>query len=160
MTDQFDLEGKTALVTGASRGIGEAIARLLAEHGAHVIVSSRKFDGCRVVAESILENGGSAEAFACHVGEMEDIAAIFDHVREKFGTLNILINNAATNPYHGHILDTSPEAYQKTVDVNVRGYFFMGIEAGRLMRDNGGAVLLILRPSRAYNRCQARASMQ
>ena len=72
----FDLSGKIAFVSGASRGIGESIVRLLAEHGAHVIVSSRKLDDCSAVAESIRENGGSAEAMACHVGNMDDIQAM------------------------------------------------------------------------------------
>jgi NAD(P)-dependent dehydrogenase (short-subunit alcohol dehydrogenase family) len=77
----FDLSGKIALVSGASRGIGEAIARLLAQHGAHVIVSSRKEEDCEAVAASIRDDGGAAEAFPCHVGRMEDIAAIFEHIR-------------------------------------------------------------------------------
>ena len=138
----FDLSGRVALVTGASRGIGEATARLLAQHGAHVIVSSRKQEACDEVAASIREEGGDASAFACHVGAMEQITAIFEHVREKHGRLDILVNNAATNPYFGHILDTDLGAYTKTVDVNVRGYFFMSIEAGKLMRDNGGGAIV------------------
>ncbi|MEM8493140.1 MAG: SDR family oxidoreductase [Pseudomonadota bacterium] len=138
----FDLSDRIALVSGASRGIGEAIARLLAQHGAHVIVSSRKVEDCAKVAESINQNGGSAEAFACHVGTMEQITALFDHIRSTHGRLDICVNNAATNPYFGHILDTDLGAYNKTVDVNVRGYFFMSIEAGKLMRDNGRGVIL------------------
>lgn len=141
-TNLFDLTGRIALVTGASRGIGEAIARLLATQGAHVIVSSRKIDECEQVAVSIREAGGSAEAFACHVGRMEDIAATFAHIREKHGRLDILVNNAAANPYFGHILDTDLAAYNKTVEVNVRGYFFMSVEAGKLMREQGrGAIV-------------------
>jgi NAD(P)-dependent dehydrogenase (short-subunit alcohol dehydrogenase family) len=141
-TNLFDLTGRIALVTGASRGIGEAIARLLATQGAHVIVSSRKIDECEQVAVSIRDAGGSAEAFACHVGRMEDIAATFAHIREKHGRLDILVNNAAANPYFGHILDTDLAAYNKTVEVNVRGYFFMSVEAGKLMREQGrGAIV-------------------
>jgi NAD(P)-dependent dehydrogenase (short-subunit alcohol dehydrogenase family) len=141
-TDLFNLNGKIALVTGASRGIGEAIARLLAEQGAHVIVSSRKLDGCQAVADGITAEGGSAEALACHVGNMEDIADTFRHVRETHGRLDILVNNAATNPYFGDILDTDLAAYSKTVDVNVRGYFFMSVEAGKLMREHGGGAIV------------------
>jgi len=141
-TQLFDLTGKIALVSGASRGIGESIARLLAQQGAHVIVSSRKIDDCTTVAEAIREDGGSAEAFACHVGSMEDIAATFEHIRTTHGRLDICVNNAATNPYFGHILDTDLGAFNKTVDVNVRGYFFMSIEAGKLMRDNGGGAIV------------------
>ncbi len=142
-TNLFNLTGKTALVTGASRGIGEEIAKLLAEQGAHVIVSSRKIDDCSAVAEAINNDGGSAEAFACNIGNMDDITATFDHIREKHdGKLDILVNNAATNPYFGHILDTDLGAFNKTIDVNIRGYFFMSVEAGKLMRENGGGAIL------------------
>jgi NAD(P)-dependent dehydrogenase (short-subunit alcohol dehydrogenase family) len=141
-TTLFDLQGKIALVTGASRGIGESIAKLLGEQGAHVIVSSRKLDDCQSVAESIIAAGGSAEALACHVGSMDDIANCFAHIKSAHGKLDILINNAATNPYFGDILDTDLGAYTKTVDVNIRGYFFMCIEGGKLMRDNGGGSIV------------------
>jgi NAD(P)-dependent dehydrogenase (short-subunit alcohol dehydrogenase family) len=140
--DLFDLSGKVALVTGASRGIGEAIARLLAAYGAKVIVSSRKIDGCEAVAASIREQGGEAVAMACHVGEMAQIDAVFDKIKSQFGRLDILVNNAAANPYFGHILDTDLAAYDKTVDVNVRGYFFMSIAAGNMMKEQGGGVIL------------------
>lgn len=141
-TALFDLTGKIALITGASRGIGEAIAKLLAEQGAHVIVSSRKVDDCRTVADAIVAAGGKAEAFACHVGNMEDIGAIFQHIRSTHGRLDILVNNAAANPYFGHILDTDLAAFNKTVEVNIRGYFFMSIEAGRMMREQGGGAIV------------------
>lgn len=141
-TNLFDLTGKIALVTGASRGIGESIAKLLAEQGAHVIVSSRKIDGCQVVADTITAAGGSAEALACHVGNMADIEACFAHIKQVHGKLDILINNAATNPYFGDILDTDLGAYTKTVDVNIRGYFFMCVEGGKMMRDNGGGAIV------------------
>lgn len=141
-TTLFNLKRKIALVTGASRGIGEAIAKLLAEQGAHVIVSSRKVDDCQLVADAIVEAGGSAEAFACHVGNMENISAIFAHIQTNHGKLDILVNNAAANPYFGHILDTDLAAYNKTVEVNIRGYFFMSIEAGKLMREQGGGAIV------------------
>jgi NAD(P)-dependent dehydrogenase (short-subunit alcohol dehydrogenase family) len=142
MKDLFDLTGKIALVTGASRGIGESIARLLASKGAHVIVSSRKIEACQAVADSILVDGGKASAVACHVGEMAQIDAAFAHIKEKFGRLDILVNNAAANPYFGHILDTDLAAYSKTVDVNIRGYFFMSVAAGNMMKEQGGGVIL------------------
>lgn len=142
MTNLFDLKSKIALVTGASRGIGEEIAKLLAEQGAHVIVSSRKIDDCEAVARGIREAGGSAEAFACHVGRIEDIHAIFGHIRERHGRLDILVNNAAANPYFGHILDTDLASFEKTVEVNLRGYFFMSVEAGKLMREHGGGTIV------------------
>ncbi len=141
-TKLFDLHGKIALVTGASRGIGESIAKLLGQQGAHVIVSSRKIDDCQVVADGIIAAGGSAEALACHVGNMDDISNCFAHIKQAHGKLDILINNAATNPYFGDILDTDLGAYTKTVDVNIRGYFFMCVEGGKLMRDNGGGSIV------------------
>ena len=141
-TNLFNLTGKIALVTGASRGIGESIAKLLAEQGAHVIVSSRKLDDCQLVADAIISDGGSAEAVACHVGNMDDISNCFAHIKQAHGKLDILINNAATKPYFGDILDTDLGAYTKTVDVNIRGYFFMCIEGGKLMRDNGGGSIV------------------
>ena len=141
-TDLFDLTGKIALVTGASRGIGEAAARLLAQQGAHVIISSRKQEGCEEVAASIRDEGGQATAFACHIGDLDQIEAIFNHVRNEHGRLDILVNNAAANPYYGHITETDPAAFQKTVDVNIRGYFFMTANACRMMEENdGGAVV-------------------
>lgn len=142
MKDLFDLTGKIALVTGASRGIGESIARLLASRGAHVIVSSRKIEACKAVAQSIVDGGGKASAYACHVGEMAQIDGIFAHIQDTFGRIDILVNNAAANPYFGHILDTDIAAYDKTVDVNIRGYFFMSIAAGKMMKAQGGGVIL------------------
>lgn len=139
----FDLSGKIALVTGASRGIGESAARLLAASGAHVIVSSRKLDACRAVADGITAEGGSAEAIACHIGEMADIDAVFAAIAERHGRLDILVNNAATNPHYGPIVDTGLAAFQKTVDVNIRGYFFMSAGGARLMArgGRGGAIV-------------------
>lgn len=141
-TNLFDLDGKIAFVSGASRGIGEAIAKLLAQQGAHVIVSSRKIDGCQAVADAIVAAGGKATAVACHIGELEQIQAVFGQIREQFGRLDILVNNAATNPQFCHILDTDVSAFQKTVDVNIRGYFFMSVEAGKLMREHGGGSII------------------
>lgn len=141
-TTLFDLSGKIALVTGASRGIGQAIAELLAQQGAHVIVSSRKQEGCQTVADSIVAAGHSAEAHACHIGDMAQIQTIIQHIRDTHGRLDILVNNAATNPYFGHILDTPMEAFDKTIDVNMRGYFYMSVAAGKLMREQGGGAIV------------------
>ncbi len=142
MSNLFDLSGRVALVTGASRGIGESIAKTLAANGAHVIISSRKIEGCQTVADAITAGGGSAEAMTCHIGDMEQITGIFSAIKEKHGKLDILVNNAATNPYFGHILDTDLGAFQKTVDVNIRGYFFMSIEGAKLMRESGGGSII------------------
>jgi len=137
----FDLTGKIALVTGASRGIGESIAKILAEYGAEVIVTSRKVEGCQAVADAINASGGKAHAMGCHIGDMDQITATFAAIKDKFGRLDILVNNAATNPYFGHVLETDLGAFQKTVDLNIRGYFFMSIEAGKMMKEQGGGVI-------------------
>ena len=141
-TNLFDLDGKIAFVSGASRGIGAAIAQLLAQQGAHVIISCRRIESCEAVVEENTAVGGKATAMACHIGEMEQISAVFAQIREQFGRLDILVNNAAANPHFGNILDTDLGAFQKTVDVNIRGYFFMSVEAGKLMRENGGGSII------------------
>jgi NAD(P)-dependent dehydrogenase (short-subunit alcohol dehydrogenase family) len=141
-SDLFDLTGKIALVSGASRGIGAAIAKLLAGQGAHTIVSSRRQADCEAVVDHIVAAGGSAAALACHIGELDQIEALFAKVREKHGRLDVLVNNAAANPYFGSILKTDPTAFQKTVDVNIRGYFFMSTHGARLMIENGGGSII------------------
>ena len=138
----FDLSGKIALVTGASRGIGASVAEILAANGAHVIVSSRKLDGCQQVVDQITENGGSAEAMPCHIGDMEQIKSLYSDVESKHGKLDILVNNAATNPFFGHILQTDLDVFEKTVDVNIRGYFFMSSYGAQLMQKNGGGSIV------------------
>ncbi|MDF1692940.1 MAG: SDR family oxidoreductase [Zhongshania sp.] len=138
----FDLSNKIALVTGGSRGIGEAICKALASHGAHIIVASRKIADCERVAEEIRSNNGSAEAMACHIGEMAQIEAIFAAIDAKHGRLDVLVNNAAANPYFGHITDTDLGAFNKTIDVNIRGYFFMSSLGIKLMAKNGGGSVI------------------
>lgn len=138
----FDLTGKVALVTGASRGIGEYIAKTLAKSGATVLVSSRKIDGCQAVVDEILAGGGKAHAIPCHIGEVEQIEALFEQIKIEFGQLDILVNNAAANPYFGHILETDLMAYQKTVDVNIRGYFFMSKLGAQMMKEQGGGAIV------------------
>lgn len=142
MNNPLNLSGKIAAVTGASRGIGEAIARMLAASGAHVIVSSRKAEDCKTVAKAIVSSGGSASVIQCHIGEPEQIDAFFQKVRKEHGRLDILVNNAAANPYFGPIVNTDLGAFQKTVDVNIRGYFFMCSSGTKLMAENGGGSII------------------
>jgi NAD(P)-dependent dehydrogenase (short-subunit alcohol dehydrogenase family) len=141
-TDLFDLSGKVAIVSGASRGIGESTAKLLAAYGAQVICSSRKLDGSGAVAGTINRDGGKAIAMACHVGETNAIDAFIAEVEKTFGRVDILVNNAAANPYFGHILDTPLEAMQKTIDVNIRGFFYMSQKVGQLMKKQGGGSIV------------------
>ena len=140
--DIVDVSGKIALVSGASRGIGEAIARGLAEHGAEVIVTSRDLEACEAVAASIREGGGKAVALKCHAGKMEDIDTLFAEITSRYGRLDILINCGGTSPYYGPIAETPLAAYEKTMDVNLRGPFFMSAKAVPLMRKAGGGAIV------------------
>lgn len=143
MTDPlFDLSGKTALITGASRGIGEAIAHLLAAHGAHVVCTSRNLEASAAVAEAIRAGGGSAEAHALHVGDPEAIEAVFGALDAAGRAPDILVNNAAANPYFGPMLDMDLGSYQKTVDVNLRGYFWTTVQAARRMASKKGGSIV------------------
>ena len=138
----LDFSGRIALVTGASRGIGEATARLLAACGAKVVVSSRKMEGITPVAESIREAGGDAVAIPCHVGDSEAVDQAFEQIHADFGGLDVLVNNAATNPHFGHIAETPLSMVDKTVEVNIRGYFYMSQKAAVSMRERGGGAIV------------------
>ena len=140
--DLFDLSGKTALVSGASRGIGEAIAHVLAAAGAHVVCTSRRREGCEDVAAAIRADGGSAEARAMHVGDPAAIDALFAGLDADDRAADILVNNAAANPYFGPVLDMPLDAYEKTVEVNLRGYFWTSVQAARRMQARGGGAIV------------------
>ena len=143
MTISF--EGKVAIVTGGSRGIGEAIARALAASGAEVVICSRKLEGLETVAASINEAGGKCTAIACHTGKMEMIDALFTEVKERFGRVDILVNNAATNPHFGPVVSVDEAAYDKTFEVNVKGIFFLSQKAAIIMaeQEEGGSIINI-----------------
>lgn len=139
---RFNLTGKVALVAGASRGIGEAVAHGMAEHGATVICTSRKVADCEKVAEAIKAKGGQASAMTLHLGELGDHDTVLAAIEKEHGRLDILINNGATNPYFGPAHDTPESAYDKTMDVNVKGPFFLTAKAmPLLMKDGGGSVV-------------------
>ncbi|MCG8332963.1 MAG: SDR family oxidoreductase [Proteobacteria bacterium] len=133
----FSLKEKVALITGASRGIGEAIAENLAAYGAHCILVSRKIEGLQQVADKIIAAGGRAEAVACHMGKMDQIEALFQGVESKHGKLDILVNNAATNPFFGNMVDVDEGIWDKTTGVNLKGPFFMIKYAAKLMMQAG-----------------------
>jgi NAD(P)-dependent dehydrogenase (short-subunit alcohol dehydrogenase family) len=140
--DGFNLEGKIALVTGASRGIGEAIAKVLAAQGARLILASRKIEGLRRVEEQIVQAGGAAESLACHAGEVAQIGGLFEEIERRHGRLDILVNNAGTNPFFGDVLSADEKVWDKTFDVNLKGYFFMSQHAARLMKKTGGGAIV------------------
>jgi NAD(P)-dependent dehydrogenase (short-subunit alcohol dehydrogenase family) len=138
----FSLQGKIALITGASRGIGKAIAMTLSDHGAHCILVSRKLEGLREVAGKIEKNDAKAIAIACNMGYLNQIESLFTKVRKQFGRLDILVNNAGTNPYFGEMLGADEAAWDKTHDVNLKGPFFMIKHAARLMVKAGGGAIV------------------
>ena len=137
-----ELQGRIALVNGASRGIGEAIAHGLAAQGARVIVSSRDRDAVEKVAADITAMGGEAVAMTCHAGRLDAIDGLFERIRDTFGRLDILVNNAATNPWYGPAPDLPPEAFDKTVAVNLKGPYYMMARAVPLMAASGGGSIV------------------
>jgi NAD(P)-dependent dehydrogenase (short-subunit alcohol dehydrogenase family) len=151
----FHLDGKVAIVTGASRGLGAEIARGFVEHGASVVLSSRKQADLDAVAAGLDRiRPGSAIAVAAHAGRPDDLRQLVDTTMERFGRIDILVNNAGTNPYFGSMIDAELAAWDKTFEVNLRGYFALTQLCYRAsMEANGGAVLNIastggIRPSR------------
>jgi len=136
--EMFDLTGKVAIVTGGSRGIGEAIAMALAEFGAKVVLSSRKIEGLNAVKDKIEAAGGEAMCIPAHMGKIESLQSIIDGTLDAYGQLDILVNNAATNPVFGMIMDTADEgAWDKIMDVNVKGVFFLTKAAAKVMLEKG-----------------------
>lgn len=142
MDNLFSLEGRVAVITGASRGIGEAIANILAGNGAHCILVSRKIEGLEKVMADIKKNGGKAEAIACNVGYIEQIDALVEQIREKFGKLDILVNNAATNPYFGFMEGIDVGRWDKTFEVNLKGPFFLIQRSVELLAASGKASVI------------------
>lgn len=141
MATIIDLTGKVALVTGASRGIGEAIARLLAESGASVMLSSRKIEDLEKAAAAI---DGETAVHPAHAGRPEEAAACIAATIGRFGGLDILVNNAATNPYYGRVVDIDLPRFDKTVEVNLRGPLVWIQEAWKqAMSEHGGSVINI-----------------
>lgn len=138
----FNLKGKIALVTGASRGIGQSIAETFAAYGAEVVVVSRKIDALTATADAISKNGGKARPVACNMGDMAGIAALYDGIQKTHGRLDILVNNAATNPYFGEMAGVDESAWAKTFDVNLKGPFFMIQKAVPLMKAAGGGAVV------------------
>lgn len=143
MTDRFSLKGKNAIITGATRGIGLAMARGFLESGAKVTICGRKQE---TVDAAVAELGGGPSLFgsAAHVGKAEEIQQLVAKAEEKFGPVNVLVNNAGTNPYFGPIIDSEDWAFDKTMDVNLKGpYILSRILAKKMMGAGGGSIINI-----------------
>jgi NAD(P)-dependent dehydrogenase (short-subunit alcohol dehydrogenase family) len=140
----FDLDGRVALVTGSTRGIGLGIARAFAAHGAKVVVSSRKPDACERARDEIAAAGGDAFAFACNVSHKGQLQALVDATLAHFGRIDILVCNAATNPYMGPLANISDEAFDKIMGTNVRSNVWLCNMVIPAMAGRGdGAVILM-----------------
>ena len=142
MSASFDLSGKVAIVTGASRGIGEAIAVTLAGAGANVVVSSRKQEGVDAVAERIRAGGGEATAITAHTGDAAAVEALVAAAVESYGGVDIVVNNAATNPHFGPVLTADESHWDKTFEVNVKGYMRLIKACVPSMQARGGGKII------------------
>lgn len=136
----FDLSDRVAVITGASRGIGLSVAEKLAACGAHCILVSRKAESLEAAAAGIRKSGGKATAMVCHMGYPDQIQALYEKIEAEFGRLDILVNNAAANPHFGEMITADAGIWDKTLDVNVKGPFFMIKYAVPLMKDKGAIV--------------------
>jgi NAD(P)-dependent dehydrogenase (short-subunit alcohol dehydrogenase family) len=142
LLDRFNLKGKVAIVTGASKGIGEAIARGLAECGAKVVVSSRKQESVDEVVAGLKADGLEAVAVAAHMGDMDSIAQLAQKSQGAYGGVDIVVNNAATNPVFGPILEASDDAFNKIMDVNIRGPLELAKRVHSSMVERGGGSII------------------
>lgn len=129
MDDLFDLSGQTALITGSSKGIGKAIAARMAQYGAKVVISSRKADVCEAVAEEInrdyADRGGKAISIPAHIGHKDQLQMLVDTTEKELGPIDILVPNAAVNPYYGPSKDMPDSAWDKIMETNVRSTFWL-----------------------------------
>jgi NAD(P)-dependent dehydrogenase (short-subunit alcohol dehydrogenase family) len=140
MTATFSLEDRVAIITGASRGIGAAIARSFVRAGAKVVLASRKIESLQQLAEEL---GPSAHPFAAHTGKESDCIALISEAVRRFGKADVLVNNAGTNPYFGPLLEVENAAWDKTFEVNLKGCFWTARELARHLVDRGapGAIV-------------------
>ena len=144
MANLFDLTGKVAVVTGSSRGIGRAIAERLAEHGAKVVISSRKPETCEPVAAGIRARGGEAMVIPCHIAHKEALQALADRTVAAWGGIDILVCNAAVNPYLGPAAGASDEVYERVMGANVRSNFWLcNMVLPGMAARGGGSVIII-----------------
>ena len=140
--DKFHLQGKVALVTGGSRGIGKSIALCLAEAGADIILASRKPPDLKVVAQEISQMGRKALAVPTNVRHLTEIDNLIKKSLEEFDHIDILVNNAATNPVFGSVFNIDEKAWEVTIGLNLKSYLFLSQAVGKIMRDKGGGNII------------------
>ena len=142
---QVNLEGKVALVTGGSRGLGRAMVLGLARAGADVVIASRKLAGCEEVAAEVQAMGRQALAVSAHAGQMESLDALLEATYQRFGRLVILIINAGTNPVSAGLSDLTPDLFQKVFEVNTKGPWYLASRAApRMAQHGGGSVINVI----------------
>ncbi|EAR01789.1 glucose 1-dehydrogenase [Maribacter sp. HTCC2170] len=139
---KFDLTGKVAIITGSSKGIGLSIARGLAENGAKVVISSRKQDAVDTVAEEFRDAGLEAVGIACHIGDGEQRKALIEKTMDKYGRIDILVNNAAINPYYGPLEGSDEVVFDKIMEVNVKAPWLLSNLALTHMKEKGGGSII------------------
>ena len=148
MKNLFDLSGKVSVVTGSSKGIGKSIASQMAIHGSNVVVSSRDQKSCDSVAgeinQSLPEGSGTALGIACHIGKKNDLEHLVTSTKEQLGKIDILVCNAAVNPFYGSMLEISDKAYEKVLDSNVRSNHWLSQLVIPDMIKQGDGVILIV----------------
>ena len=142
--DRFSLKDKTAIVTGSSRGIGRAIAIAYARAGARVVISSRKVDACSAVVEQIRGEGLQATAIGCNISHKEQVLALVEQTEKIYGPVDILVCNAAVNPYYGPMSGISDEAFAKVLDVNIRSNLWLVNRVAPGMAERGGGSVVII----------------
>jgi NAD(P)-dependent dehydrogenase (short-subunit alcohol dehydrogenase family) len=142
----FDLTGKVAIVTGSSKGIGRAIAERLAEHGARVTISSRKLDACQEVAGMLnaRHGAGTATAFAANISSKEALQALVDETNKAFGRIDVLVCNAATNPYYGPLAGIADDQFRKILDNNIiSNHWLISMCVPQMIERRDGSVIII-----------------
>ncbi len=142
MAEQFDLTGRVAIVTGASRGIGKAVAEAYARAGAKVVLASRKQEALNDAAKAIRASGGEAIGIAAHNGDKSALKDLVEQTVTRYGKLDILVNNAATNPHFGALLEAADSFWRKTIEVNLMGNVWLSQAAVKAMRANGGGKII------------------
>ena len=144
MTSLFDLSGKVAIVTGSSRGIGRAIAEELAAHGATVVISSRKQDACEEVADAIKATGGKATAIAASISDKEALKTLAERTLAELGRVDVLVCNAASNPYYGPMAGITDDQFRKILDNNVlSNHWLVQLIAPQMVERGEGSIIIV-----------------